>query len=61
MRDMIAKGRANGYAKLTEALVNDIRQRVANGEAIVVVAQSLLVSKSCIERAVNRSTWRHIG
>lgn len=70
MRDMTAKGRnrpqslvgtANPSAKLTEALVLQIRHRVATGELRQDVAAELGVSHARVSSVCLGQTWKHVG
>lgn len=57
------KGEAHVYAKLSESTVRNLRKvhrkgsRTLGTEALAVL---LDVSPSCISKAVNRRSWRHI-
>jgi hypothetical protein len=68
-RDMCEKGRQghrsspgekNGFAKLTNDQVLEIRRRTANGETGTTLARELGVSNSAISGIVLRKSWRHI-
>jgi len=54
------KGTQHHKAKLTEATVIMIRQRVKSGEIVKSVAQELNLHISSIYLIVNRKTWTHI-
>lgn len=67
--DMDAKGRAhrvrlpgskNHQAKLTEALVVDIRRCHGRGETAVALAKQYGVSDVLIGLVVSRRAWRHV-
>lgn len=65
MADKIAHGTANygernPMAKLTNAEVNEIRQRVSNGEKQISMCASYGVSPMTISRLVRGETWRHV-
>lgn len=66
-RDMIAKGRdrhgageANSQARLTEAVVAEIRRRRAAGETCAAIGRDLGVPPSTISNITIRRTWRHL-
>lgn len=54
-------GCAHHYAKLTPALVVEIRARHQAGESARSIARSLSMAKSSIRSAVRGDTWRHVG
>ena len=56
----IARGERSGLAKLSGPEVLEIRSRCASGEARSAVARSLGISKSLVDRIVNRRVWRHL-
>lgn len=47
-------------AKLTEAVIPQIRQAAANGEAYSVIAQRYGVTAQTIKRVVKRIQWHHV-
>lgn len=68
-RDMIAKGRhwtnghpgeTNGYAKLTENAVREIRRRASNGERGKKLAIEFNISSGHVSAVVLRRAWRHV-
>jgi hypothetical protein len=56
----LARGEENRNAKLTTALILEIRRRVAAGEASAAVARDVGVHKSTINGVVARRAWRHV-
>lgn len=66
--DMVERGRAreswpgesNPYAKLTNAAVHDIRTRARQGAPHHVLAANYAVSVSCVNKVVQRQTWKHL-
>ncbi|MGY5035149.1 hypothetical protein ACWC9U_30750 [Streptomyces sp. 900116325] len=60
-RERQPAGSKNGQAKLTEAEVADIRERVAAGELHRVLAAEYGVSRSSVSRIVSRGGWKHIA
>jgi len=56
-----AMGSRNGHAKLTEALVTEIRQRVASGEKQKDLAVEFGVSRSTICQVHKQRTWQAYG
>lgn len=46
--------------KLTEEMVRDIRQQVANGRSVNSIAVELGYSPTTIDNVVKRVTWKHI-
>lgn len=66
MDDMRDKGRSTrgeraGNAKLTAAMVADIRRRFASGESQSAIGRELGIHSSVICRAVNRQRWKHVA
>lgn len=70
VEDMIAKGRRrhvaprgsrHGRAKLTEADVVRIRERVAAGETRVAVAAAFGVANQLVSGIVARKYWQHVA
>lgn len=54
-------GEAHAMAKLTDALVRDIREQVANrNQTRIALARCLGVSRDTIEKVVKRQIWRHV-
>lgn len=67
--DMVRKGRANppmthgsriGTAKLTEALVAEIRTRRKSGESVRSLARQYSVSRKTVRNVVTGAYWRHV-
>jgi hypothetical protein len=55
--DRNARGERNGKSKLTEAVVAEIRAKVAAGASLGTVAKEHGVYKSTISRVIRRQTW----
>lgn len=55
------QGEKHGMAKLTEALVRDIRLRLASGEMQVAIARDVGVHKSLISCVARKKIWRHVS
>lgn len=69
MWDKVHKGRANtptrvgehnGFAKLTEADVREIRRRRATGETRVSVGLAFGIHEGTVKQITSRKTWRHV-
>jgi hypothetical protein len=74
MADMVAKGRtggisrggksrmgeANPRSKLTAAIVQEMRARRAQGEAMFSLAREFGVRHQTARAAIKRITWKHI-
>jgi hypothetical protein len=63
MQDMVSKNRqAKGekLGKLTDAIVLEIRRRVANGENQHALAKELGVSQAAISLAARGKNWKHV-
>ena len=54
------RGAEHAQAKLTEAQVYEIRQRRAQGEALLTLAAAYGVSFSHISSIAHHRTWRHL-
>lgn len=54
------RGEAHHNAKLTDAHVVDIRERVAAGETQVSMAREFGVSTHTIRNIIRRVAWKHI-
>jgi hypothetical protein len=54
------RGEQNGFAKLTEADVKEIRARWARGDRVTVMAKEYGVERTAIDDVVHRTTWRHV-
>lgn len=70
VRDMDAKGRrrvrplhgeANPSARLTEALVLELRERNKGGEGYRRLARAFGISTATVQDAVSGRTWRHVA
>jgi hypothetical protein len=48
------------HAKLTDDIVMDIRKRVGAGEFMTHIARELGVRWTTVQKAVKRTTWRHV-
>lgn len=53
-------GSKNGFAKLTEKNVHEIRRAYVNGKTQIWIGQKYKISQGHITRIVNRKAWRHI-
>jgi hypothetical protein len=60
-RGRAALGEARASAKLTDAIVLEIRERRANGALQRVLADQYGVSPSNISEIVNGLVWTHVG
>jgi hypothetical protein len=63
--DAVAKGRttrgeANPRARLTEALVREIRQRVSGGETIYAIAAELGIAYGTAYHAARGRNWKYV-
>lgn len=58
--DQLARGERNGYSKLTEDLVREIRQLSANGWTQCRIAEQTMVSQTTVSRVLLRKTWHHV-
>lgn len=56
-----AQGEGNPGAKLTEADVREIRERVANGERRAVMQLEFGISSAHVTSIVNRKSWKHVA
>ncbi len=54
------RGSALPFAKLTEADIPVIRQRIANGESQYSVARAYGVARGTIQSIVNGRSWHHV-
>lgn len=54
------KGSRNGYARLTEDVVREARQRRVSGERVGDLAIAYGVSQSVMSRAIAGVTWSHV-
>jgi hypothetical protein len=55
-----ANGERHHGAKITEAIVRDVRRRVANGEKKLPIARELGIAHSTVRRIVSRQIWAHV-
>jgi hypothetical protein len=60
-RGRSARGERSAKAKLTAAQVQDIRQRVANGERHWALAAEYGVSRPAISLVASRRRWKHVS
>ncbi|MFC9821427.1 helix-turn-helix domain-containing protein [Streptomyces erythrochromogenes] len=60
-RQRQARGSRNGYSKLTEVQVAEIRSLAEQGVRTALIADQFGVSDSTIYRVVNRQGWRHVA
>lgn len=60
MDGTLARGERQGLAKLTTALVLEIRARVAAGERQVDVAVDLGIERANVWAVVHRKSWQHV-
>lgn len=58
--ERLSRGSRNGAARLTEADVAEIRQRVLGGESRGSLARAFGVARMTISRAVSGESWRHV-
>lgn len=59
-RSATTRGRMNGNAKLTDAAVRRIRERVSAGESRVSIARSLGVDATTVSLVALRKRWGHV-
>jgi hypothetical protein len=57
---LAARGERNGFSKLTEDAVRDIRRRRAEGEILRTIAEDHGVNLTCVYKIVMRESWRHV-
>lgn len=55
------RGEKSGHAKLTEAAVRDIRNRVGRGDSYASLGREYGVTPVNIRYVVNRRTWKHVA
>lgn len=55
-----ARGESNGFARVTESIVREIRARHASGEPSRRLARAFGVCKTTVLKIVNRETWKHV-
>lgn len=53
-------GSGNGYARLTELVIPEIRRRIASGERSAVIAADFGVDRKTIDAIKTGKTWKHI-
>jgi hypothetical protein len=53
-------GSANGFSKLSEEQVTEIRSRSKSGETGKFLASEYGVTRACVSRIINNRTWKHI-
>lgn len=58
--DRTTRGESHGSAKLTDALVIEIRRRSEAGERSRVIARDIGVSRPTVIRVASRKTWTHV-
>lgn len=58
--ELAARGERNGFSKLTEDAVRDIRRRRAEGETLRAIAADHSVNLTCVHKIVMRESWRHV-
>lgn len=56
-----AKGSRNGAARLTEAIVREMRERASQGEPVAALAREFNVNTTTAHRAIVRTNWRHVS
>jgi hypothetical protein len=56
----VARGERQGSAKLTGAIVADMRRQHALGKAISALSRDYGVARATVRRAVNETTWAHV-
>lgn len=66
MKDMTERGRSqhgakNYAAKLTEALVLELRRWHSAGESMSDLARKLGIDRMTVSRAIRGVTWKHLG
>jgi len=58
--ERMARGERNGFSKLTEDAVRDIRRRRAEGETLRSIAADHNVNLTCVHKIVMRESWKHV-
>lgn len=53
-------GSKNGFSKLNEELVKEIRKRHSLGETNKQIAKNIGVSENCIQQVTKRINWKHV-
>ena len=54
-------GSNNGFAKLDDQRVREIRKRAARGDRVTDLARDFNVSRKTINEVVNRTRWTHVA
>ena len=54
------KGSKNGYSKLKETNIIDIREASKNGETSRKIAERFEISARTIRNIISKKTWRHV-
>lgn len=57
----LARGEGHGLARLTSALVLEIRRHYANGHCISDLSRRYGVGATTVSSVVSRRTWRHVS
>lgn len=60
IRERTAKGSKNGYAKLTESIVADIKRQLAQGHSHASIASQFNVTSGCVSHISTGRTWKHV-
>lgn len=55
-----AKGEQHGMSKLTDSMVQALREKVAAGRSIYGLSKETGINESTISRAVSGKTWKHV-
>lgn len=55
------RGEANPYAKLTDVIVREMRERYLSGETFTSIAQSFGVAITTASRIAQRQAWVHVA
>lgn len=58
---LLARGERNGFSRLTESLVREIRQRVNAGESRRSIAKAMGFGRNTINRVASGETWGHVA
>ena len=54
------RGDKSRAAKLTEDMVRTIKQRLANGEEHLAIAEDYAVTRACISKISAKRSWCHV-
>lgn len=57
---MLRRGRLGRRARLTPAIVLEVRRRRADGESVRSISRSMLIDSSMVSRIARRLAWAHI-